>query len=165
MSASETQTPPPVQRCAAPPFQIIFCAAALFTFFSSGRGCIHRSSSFISAASAPAAELCQSYLSQILASGRERLSPCEEIAAAVASAAAAVLTPQPGLPHPSSPFTRAGQPRKAWLDFREAQILQPRQSRLHRWLRGGLRGRDATVCHASPQWTVRGRRRRPSVGD
>lgn len=160
MSASEAQTPPPVQRCAAPPFQI-FCAAALLTFFSSCRGRIHRSSSFISASSSPAAEPCQSKLSQILAPGRERFHPCEEIAAA---AAASVLPPQPGLP-PSSPFARAGQPRKAWLDFREAQILQPRQSRLHRWLQGGLRGRDATVCHASPQWTVRGRRRAPSVGD
>lgn len=59
-----------------------------------------------------------------------RFHPCEEIAAA---AAASVLPPQPGLP-PFSPFARAGQPRKAWLDFREAQILQPRQSRLHRWV-------------------------------
>lgn len=58
-----------------------------------------------------------------------RFHPCEEIAAAAAS----VLPPHPGLP-PSSLFTRAGQPRKAWLDFREAQILQPRQSRLHRWV-------------------------------
>lgn len=65
-----------------------------------------------------------------------RFPPCEEIAAA--AAAASVLPPQPGLP-PSSPFTRAGQPRKAWLDFREAQILQPRQSRLHRWV---------TITHA-----------------
>lgn len=60
-----------------------------------------------------------------------RFHPCEEIAAA--AAAASVLPPHPGLP-PSSLFTRAGQPRKAWLDFREAQILQPRQSRLHRWV-------------------------------
>lgn len=30
MSASETQTPPPVPRCAAPPFQISVCAALTF---------------------------------------------------------------------------------------------------------------------------------------
>lgn len=49
---------------------------------------------------------------------------CEEVAAAVA--------PHPGLPHPSS--ASAGQPHKRLLDSREAPILQPRQSRLHRWV-------------------------------
>lgn len=37
-------------------------------------------------------------------------------------------------PHPSSPSASAGQPQKRWLDSREAPILQPRQSRLHRWV-------------------------------
>lgn len=51
---------------------------------------------------------------------------CEEVAAAV--------TPHPRLPCPSSPSASAGQPHKRWLDSREAPILQPRQSRLHRWV-------------------------------
>ncbi|TMS17589.1 hypothetical protein E3U43_001658 [Larimichthys crocea] len=72
---------------------------------------------------------------------------------------AAVATSRP------PPSASARQPQERWLDSREASILQPRQSRLHRWLRGGPRGQDATVCHASPQWTVRGRRRGPSAGD
>ena len=32
------------------------------------------------------------------------------------------------------PSASAGQPQKRWLDSREAPILQPRQSRLHRWV-------------------------------
>lgn len=36
--------------------------------------------------------------------------------------------------HPSSPSAGAGRPQKRWLDSREAPILQPRQSRLHRWV-------------------------------
>lgn len=35
---------------------------------------------------------------------------------------------------PSSPSAGAGRPQKRWLDSREAPILQPRQSRLHRWV-------------------------------
>ncbi len=42
--------------------------------------------------------------------------------------------PHPDRPHPSSPSASAGQPQKRWPDSREAPILQPRQSRLHRWV-------------------------------
>lgn len=35
---------------------------------------------------------------------------------------------------PSSLSAGAGRPQKRWLDSREAPILQPRQSRLHRWV-------------------------------
>lgn len=35
---------------------------------------------------------------------------------------------------PSSPSAGAGRPQKRWPDSREAPILQPRQSRLHRWV-------------------------------
>lgn len=43
-------------------------------------------------------------------------------------------------PTPQIPSTSAGQPKKRWLNSREALILQPRQSRLHRWV---------TIKHAS----------------
>lgn len=62
-------------------------------------------------------------------------SLCEEI-----TALAAAIAPHPGLPRPSSPSASAGQPQKRWLDSRKAPILQPRQSRLHRWV---------TIKHAS----------------
>lgn len=41
-----------------------------------------------------------------------------------------LLLLHPGLP----PSASARQPQERWLDSREASILQPRQSRLHRWV-------------------------------
>ncbi|TKS72198.1 hypothetical protein D9C73_006272 [Collichthys lucidus] len=78
---SETQTPPPVQRCSAPPFQIFIRAAAAAALLLSSP---HFSPAHVSTASTgvayfnppssatPSTVLCQPYLSQILPLGRER---------------------------------------------------------------------------------------------
>ncbi|KAF6732433.1 hypothetical protein FQA47_018525 [Oryzias melastigma] len=74
--------------------------------------------------------------------------------------------PHPDTPNSSSlPSLVAGWIQKAWLDSSEEPILQPLPSRLHLWLQGGPRGRDAAVCRASPLWTVRGKKKGLSAGD
>ncbi|KAM3612874.1 uncharacterized protein V6R79_016175 [Siganus canaliculatus] len=82
-------------------------------------------------AAAPSAERCQSYLRLIVASGKRKVPHLRQLITAAAAASHPSLPPAP--PPASPPSASAGQPQKRWLDSRETPILQPRQSRLHRW--------------------------------